>query len=571
MHPELSALHDRWAARWEDALACWSRPTRLSAPRFCFSDEQGTQEGLTSSFAMIRFVDHAVVVSLADVRRRHLERFALEILAHEVGHHVYCPGDLVDLGRMLARARRGLPTKEHLAGLICNLYTDLHVNTRLARFSGLDIAGVYRALRGPDPEDRLWTLYLGIYEQLLGLPRGDLARGHRDLALEGDIQLGAALIRTYARDAVAGAGTFAALCLPYLLKDDGRLTQSRIQGLLDTAQAGQGADPPDLASLLDDEETPLHPSEDPRLGGDVFDVSREIDRTLVGGKDRRDRYRGPVEYGELVEALGIGLDETKRVSRYYEERARPHVVRFPTAQQARSEPLLEGLDIWDAGDGIEEVSWTESVFRSPHVIPGLTTRKRVYGEEISAEREEIPGDLYIGIDCSGSMPNPKLQASYPTLAGTILTLSALRVGARVKIVLSGEPGRAASTDGFVKEKAEALRVLTDYLGTGYAFGIHRLSETFDGKKRARPTHVVIITDFDVFSLLDKDDGWGVAERSLKEAGGTGTFVLRMPRGADHPGLERMRAIGYRVFGVHDDADLPRFAREFGAEAFRRSR
>ena len=59
-----------------------------------------------------------------------------------------------------------------------------------------------------------------------------------------------------------------------------------------------------------------------------------------------------------------------------------------------------------------------------------------------------------------------------------MVLSALRAGARVKVVLSGEPGQSVSTEGFVRDPEICLRTLTNYLGTGYAFGIHRLAETF---------------------------------------------------------------------------------------------
>src|SRR5204863_160347 len=81
------------------ALALWSKFTRLSEPRWCFSDAEAEKEGLTESFAMIRLNDQAVVINLAQIEAAHLERFALEILAHEIGHHVYAPADLTDNAR----------------------------------------------------------------------------------------------------------------------------------------------------------------------------------------------------------------------------------------------------------------------------------------------------------------------------------------------------------------------------------------------------------------------------------------------------------------------------------------
>src|SRR5438045_3049816 len=109
----LVKLQASWAAQWPQALALWSKFTRLTDPRWCLTDEAAEAEGLTESFAMIRLSDQAVVVSLAGVEAHHLEAYALEILAHEIGHHVYAPADLSDHARMIAHMRWGLPTKEH--------------------------------------------------------------------------------------------------------------------------------------------------------------------------------------------------------------------------------------------------------------------------------------------------------------------------------------------------------------------------------------------------------------------------------------------------------------------------
>src|SRR5262249_4762601 len=149
------------------------------------------------------------------------------------------------------------------------------------------------------------------------------------------------------------------------------------------------------------------------------------------------------------------------------ERALPHLVRFPSRRAPRSvEPLPEGLDAWDAGSPLERVDWVETVVRSPHVVPGVTTVQRTYGESPGREPKRTPVDLYVGIDCSGSMPNPRLRTSYPAIAGAIVSLSALRAGARVKVVLSGEPGQTFSMPDFRRDEREILDVLTRYLGTG---------------------------------------------------------------------------------------------------------
>ena len=81
--------------------------------------------------------------------------------------------------------RVGLPTKEHLAPFIANLYSDLLINDRLQRSAGLDISGVYLRL-GSESRDRLWTLYMRTYELLWKLERGQLARAEIDSRLNRD-------------------------------------------------------------------------------------------------------------------------------------------------------------------------------------------------------------------------------------------------------------------------------------------------------------------------------------------------------------------------------------------------
>ncbi len=114
-----------WHEAWAPALAAWSRFTKLQPPRWCFTTAEEEAESLSGSFAMIRLVDHAVVISLKQIVEQRLEKFPQEILAHEIGHHVYTPGDLADNARLIARTRGGLPNRERHAPLIANLYADL--------------------------------------------------------------------------------------------------------------------------------------------------------------------------------------------------------------------------------------------------------------------------------------------------------------------------------------------------------------------------------------------------------------------------------------------------------------
>src|SRR5690349_18996545 len=142
----LESLRDTWIATWPSALAAWSKFTRLRPPTLCLTESEARDEGLTGSFAMIRLVDQAVIVSLPEVVSCGVEQFPGEVLAHEIGHHVLAPATLTDRGRMIARMRWALPTVEQHAPMVANLYTDILINDRLQRGAGLRMADVYRAL-----------------------------------------------------------------------------------------------------------------------------------------------------------------------------------------------------------------------------------------------------------------------------------------------------------------------------------------------------------------------------------------------------------------------------------------
>ncbi len=580
--PSIGRLLTDWKAAWQPALNLWSRFTRLKEPTWCLSKVDEKKAGLTGSFAMIRLTDHSVVISLAQINTLGLADFAREILAHEIGHHMYAPADLTDNARLLTRTRAGLPSRENLAGFVSNLYTDLLINNRLQRSAELDLAGVYKLIT-PKTADALWLMYMRIYELLWKLPCGTLAKGALDAKIGGDAQLGARLIRVYAKDWLDGAGRFAALCLPYLLKDNGKSSQAALAPLLDAREAGAGGEIPEGLAEVDPEEKKgaIHPSQDPNLGGLDEDEEEKKDgegdqgsksRPQTGGRaikgGAKNDYRSPREYTELMKSIGVKVDEQELVCRYYRERALPYLIRFPERILPKaSDPLPEGEEVWDIGSPPDEIDWVQSASRSPYIIPGFTTMRRVYGTTPGNDPEKRPPDLYLGIDCSGSMPNPRYQLSFPVLAGTIMALSALRAGARVKAVLSGEPGEFSATQKFTRDEGEVMTILTGYLGTGYAFGIPRLKADFlDAPPAVESAHILIITDNDIFYMLDQTPGgWEIAQKARNIAG-AGTYVLHQVA-QTAPGVERMRTDGWKVYSLQQWESLIEFARKFSRQTY----
>src|SRR5690606_7386069 len=83
---------ERWRQIWPQALDVWSTYTLLREPRFFDSNAEASSDGMAGQLAAIRLRDQVVMVNVAEVCSLGLEDDALAILAHEVGHHVYVPG-----------------------------------------------------------------------------------------------------------------------------------------------------------------------------------------------------------------------------------------------------------------------------------------------------------------------------------------------------------------------------------------------------------------------------------------------------------------------------------------------
>lgn len=580
-------LEQRWLAAWPDALSAWSRFTRLHAPLLCATTAQARAEGLSGSFAMIRFADQSVVVDLQSVSKLGLEDYALEILAHEIGHHVYAPANGSDHFRLLARIRRALPTLERHAPMIANLYTDLHINDRLQRQSRLRMGEVYRRLhesieRGGEKSKpgRLWTLYLRIYEQLWRLDRGDLGGGtERDATIDADAWLGSRVVRVYARDWLAGAGRFASLVLPYLVQDDE--ARKAMAHWHDMQNAAEGTQPQGGLDIDEDEiDGVVHPANDPRITGEEESepTASKGDRPGPAASTRTSNAPGqcrePFEYGEILRAAGLKLDDHDIAVRYYRERALPHRIPFPSRPAPQSlEPQMEGLEPWDIGDALDTLDAMQSVMQSPRLIPGLSTVRRVYGVAPDIQRDPVPLDLDLYVDSSGSMPNPQQQTSWLTLAGTVIVLSALRAGARVQATLWSGANQFMHTDGFVRSEDAILRVLTGFYGGATAFPIHQLRDTFARRtERDRPAHILMISDDGITTMFDRDErgnsGWDVSAQALARARGGGTMVLNLFGRPDAALQRAQQEQGWVIETIKDWPDLLGFAKRFSRRHYR---
>lgn len=580
---DMAALVRRWQEAWPHALNAWSRYTRLTDPRLCASRVEAAEEGLTGSFAMIRLLDQSVVINLEKIAHLGLEDYGREILAHEIGHHVLAPGSATDQFRLLGRIRRGLPTLEHQAPMVANLYTDLFINDRLQRQGGLRMADIYRLIARnsgkPNKQtDPVWTLYMRIYENLWKLDKGSLCGLEVSAGIETDAWLGARLIRVYAADWMIGAGRFATLILPYLVK--GQEAAGGLEYLQDTRDAAAGCEPSGAQEIEADEvKGTIHPVDDPAISGlDHAPEAPEGEATAAGQGDGQTRE--PSEYGEILKASGIRLTDHDIAIRYYRQRALPHLVSFPVKKTPQANTLeMEATEPWDIGDPVDEIDWMQSLIHSPCPIPGMTTMRRTYGSGPDQNEKPVVIDLDLYVDSSGSMPNPQAATSFLALAGAIIALSALKARASVQVTLWSGAHEVRQTKGFVTDSDAILRVLTGYYGGGTAFPIHKLRETYSGSvPRARPTHILMISDDGITTMFDKDEkgnsGWDVSAKALAAGGAGGTMALNIPGDweKDTPGgwnheaykdLRRAKAKhGWEIDAIEEMKDLVAFARAF---------
>ena len=565
----MSDLATRWQAAWPHALAAWSKYTRIHDARLCETSVGAAREGLTGSFAMIRLVDKSVIIDLEQISALGLEDYPVEVLAHEVGHHVLAPATATAHFRLLARIRRALPTLERHAANVANLYADLFINDRLQRQAGLRMDEIYARLQSRNPgtaKGGVWTLYTGIYEELWKLNRGSLGGPVDDDRVLGDAWLGARLVRVYAGDWMYAAGRFASLVLPYLVEDADEA--DKIGCLCDLTHAAQGCDPTGGQHIEPDEiDGVVHPSADARITGMESDAP--VDPPPSTGAQGTGQMREPFEYGEILRAAGLALSDEDIAVRYYRERALPHLVAFPSRPGTRaSEPLIEGLEPWEMGDPLDEIDWLATASVSPVVVPGVTTVRRLWGEDPGRARRPEPVDLDIYVDSSGSMPDPRQRTSYLTLAGAIVALSALRAGSRVQCCLWSGKGQSMATDGFVRDEGAILRILTGFYGGATQFPIHRLRKTFAKRlDTARPVHVLHISDDGITTMFDDDErgnsGWDVAARALASGRAGGTMALNLWRDwRSDPQLVRAAEQGWDIYPIKEMEDLVEFARAF---------
>lgn len=487
----------------------------------------------------------------------------------------------------------------------------------------------------------VWRIYLRTYELLFGLKKGELDKSVAPLtpSQEIDSQLIARAVKMSDNHQVGGAGIFASLIKKHLDRPqelppetdrpifptdpkpgdepgteggdpggggegeggdpggdsggqrpggDGPI--SKVPGKIKPPQRGKGrpakpgTDPSEIPGGLskkDNEEGEVSKEDIRKLReGKVPDIlgggeGGSGGSTPTPGEDAR----SPIEYRELLKKLGYDIEPKAATINYYKDLAKQYAVRLPDVMRPTMYMGRQGSEPWTMSDPLSKLDIDLTMEQHGIFIPEDTTRMIRRAPVEGTLPAKKPVDLAIYVDCSGSMPNPQEQLSFPALAGTILATNALNAGSRVKVVLWSDKNHPmVVTDGFSREESDVLGVLTSYSPGGTDFPNHELDKTIADlpPDERKGTHVVILSDEGLDTMRTNGGryaSWGdknkpnVIDKAPVELNGA-TAVLDTRMYDDVSELqEHLESRGWNVYGVSSHADLINFARVFSEKTY----
>ncbi|MFX0099577.1 MAG: hypothetical protein ACFFCS_08345, partial [Candidatus Hodarchaeota archaeon] len=494
------------------------------------------------------------------------------------------PGNLLNQARLISYISQLLPGQAK--SLMVNLFEDLLINDFLYTRRKFPIDKVYMAMKNvvekslektPDPSTKtgpdFWTLYMRIYEILWRKKPYTLCEKVKVThEVERDAKLSARIVKTFSKSWFTCLKQLAYIFKAYFPPD--MMSEKKyFLPVFDKVGAGkEGYKKIWGFSAVSDDEIDK-PSEN------VYDGILEDGEAGKKSKGRSEgQYRMPSDYIETLRDLGVITDERKALVQYYTELAYPHLIPFPKTEKFTVEPLVEGTDLWEISESPDTIDYMESILESPVVFPGITTRKRTYGEEKGSDLHEEPIDIDIYIDTSGSMMNPAYDVSYATVAAFILSLSALRAGATVQATSWSGSGDVKSTQGFSRDKELILSVLLHFFADGTAFPLYVLDEYKDRKEDAPPVHIIVISDEGVDTMLQtyrtkegKDrKGIDTIKMAMEKGKAEGTLLLNISQASfngQKSNLEQLEKVGFKAYRIGDWKEVIKFAEEFSRRHF----
>jgi len=545
---ERAAVADAMKGMWEQARARWSQSLLLTAP---------VDDPHADGLARLNLRTREIQVNGALITKAGLLDSMEAILAHEVGHHVRYPGTFATHTRMLLLERSLIPIEGYSAS---NLFTDLMINEHLGRqpHTRLELARIYGALsRDQDWQlDPAFAFYLTIYEELWALPPFDLVGEGGpsfELAYPGcraEAQLLGQRLFRLGPNIYTQFLFFLSVLTRYLEPKKGEHPESQ-----DPCKCDRGAPGPD------DWADALEPNAAERA------AIAEARRQEWISKEDYDRVGGESAFERRIGGLpGHGTDDASQVpevmAAYYRLTAERYLFRPPSQRVLGERVVPSTLEEWEPGESTHDIDWPATLSRHGPVLGRATplVRERLPDYE-GLEVEMWQPRMEIYLDISGSMPDPRTTRNAMTLAAQILTMSAIRAGGWVRVLLYSQ--EFVRYWDWCRSEIEISRFLMHYIGGGTRFPFEVLDASIEECCDRQPVRVVI-------SDADFDHNYKTADRGpaiIARAAEASASLVLMQHCPSEVSVDEYRRLGASTITVEDFAAFPKMAAELSLSLF----
>lgn len=587
-------IEEMWKRVWD----FWGAP-RIPKPKVIKDEKEEPDEAIRKSLKedaeFITYHDNQIYVNRKNVKD-HLgespkegeEKEALEwLMAHGTGHYRRAPYDLVTKLVLLHNALKGLRTQgfdEQTAlsvmPTVQNIYNDVLVNTHLVSEGKKEATINYYVKsckrRETDPKwqnlpRKTWDVYIRLCEKLWNADKQIL----KDTKLSDEQERAAEKLYKLLEDNMYNKEKwsrqqhiFAQVLAPFI-KEDGQQAQD-MQMQLEKETSGAMNSLQQLIQQLQDiknkekdlegktEEEKKKSKE--QLEKEKKQAQKELEKRLqglpqqLGSKGNKLGDRKVLEdMRDIMAGLGVSNDTELADTWTYRSLAAQYSVKFLPIPRKTGEAYPFSPTRWTTTDPFQKLDIPGTLFKHGVLIPNVTTEKWEDREEIGFIEGERPPDLYIILDSSGSMDNPKNQIAPAVLAAFVAAESALNVGVKVAVKnFSGDEGgrRNLYTLKETDDKDEIAKALRTYYGGGTVLPTSDL-ENWIGNEH-EPKQFLIITDTRFFNFEQAYPYIkSMMQKNLKNRGA----IFVVGGSPDERVIKSLEEINFEIFNVNNHYDL----------------
>ncbi len=463
---------------WREGIGVWGVSIELTPP-LAWDPKDKDAFGGSEPLAFVNMETRQVVVNYSLLHEMNALHCLPAVLAHEVGHHIRFPHTLglaARLELLMARILPGAPR------MLLNLFFDLQVNEYVGHTHAASLQEVYRAFsRRAATDSPIFAFYLAIYEELWGLPPGDLGKHAPSLTMDATYPNWEIEARMFAQtfwslpDSTLQFIYFCSIIARYLTGHEGKQGKMPMSGDLIRPT------PDDYANAL---------------GG-----SRAVDNAI--DEATKKGWLDAAKSGEIKSKDALaGLDRVLSgmpgnqaapfrraiVNKHYYRLVEEHLFRVPPKPNQRPPDAIIPSTTEDRewGDSPSAIDWTASIRAAGAMAAAMPLQRTLLPDESDKKGHWMP-HIEIWLDTSGSMPDPQTSVNAMTLAAQILAAAAIRKGGRVRAVIYswGDP----LISDWMQDEAKARDFLLNYSGGGTDYPFTLFKE--HSLERKDTIHVVI--------------------------------------------------------------------------------